>query len=486
MQGRVEGDFSSIMSGDYTPVTVPDNQGGFFSFITRNTIGDLTKVISDPAKFITGELYDRSVESGTGVGVGYLGPQWYSGTPQFVVVSSDDMVKAIVSYDSTAGKDDPRAREPFDITSAAEGVRSLINFRGAEAMQERKKFKAHLTGPVSIDETYKTVIRPYFQEFLANWNIEESYQNNITHFCTNIISRCVYGIPDVPMKYMPLLREMNHEIARFKPKSPEFKSAAKKLKLMNDELIEANFDTIMNSSKHIREQLELKGDESREEILEKLKETNDMTGITIEDNISAAVMTGIAMISQSSDIKARLREELATVDMGSLKNLFDLPYLDCVFREVLRYLTPVAIFARQTGQPFTLESKDSEGKKVSYNIPGGSFLFAPMRRIHHDSRYWKNPESFDPDRFTGLPKINTEHFFPFAYGQRMCPTVATQFTEAVLKTVFAEFFLKHDLVLDKPLEDIPVGSLHPRWETDFQAKVVDREDTVNLDNRLVQ
>lgn len=64
-----------------------------------------------------------------------------------------------------------------------------------------------------------------------------------------------------------------------------------------------------------------------------------------------------------------------------------------------------------------------------YKIPGskhvikkGTQVIIPSLSIHYDERYWKNPDVFDPDRFTSeeIAKVPNMAYLPFGEGPRNC------------------------------------------------------------------
>lgn len=64
-----------------------------------------------------------------------------------------------------------------------------------------------------------------------------------------------------------------------------------------------------------------------------------------------------------------------------------------------------------------------------YHVPGESLvieknqkIMIPMYSIHHDSKYYPNPDNFDPERFTREEKEKRPHgtFLPFGDGPRLC------------------------------------------------------------------
>lgn len=52
----------------------------------------------------------------------------------------------------------------------------------------------------------------------------------------------------------------------------------------------------------------------------------------------------------------------------------------------------------------------------------GDKLLIPAYSIHHDPKYYPNPEVFDPERFTEENKASRPHgtFLPFGDGPRIC------------------------------------------------------------------
>lgn len=55
-------------------------------------------------------------------------------------------------------------------------------------------------------------------------------------------------------------------------------------------------------------------------------------------------------------------------------------------------------------------------------IKKGESIFLPIYNIHHDKKYYENPEKFDPYRFSEENKIKIKPFtyIPFGVGPRNC------------------------------------------------------------------
>ncbi|CAN6820024.1 unnamed protein product [Brassica oleracea] len=69
--------------------------------------------------------------------------------------------------------------------------------------------------------------------------------------------------------------------------------------------------------------------------------------------------------------------------------------------------------------PFTFREAVDDVEYKGYLIPKGWKVMPLFRNIHHNPKYFSNPEVFDPSRFEVNPKPNT--FMPFGSGVHACP-----------------------------------------------------------------
>jgi cytochrome P450 family 6 len=69
-----------------------------------------------------------------------------------------------------------------------------------------------------------------------------------------------------------------------------------------------------------------------------------------------------------------------------------------------------------------IASNDYKIANSKHTIPKGSMVWIPTLGFHYDERYWKNPKTFDPDRFTQeeIAKRPANVYFPFGDGPRNC------------------------------------------------------------------
>jgi cytochrome P450 len=136
----------------------------------------------------------------------------------------------------------------------------------------------------------------------------------------------------------------------------------------------------------------------------------------------------------------------------------ELPRLDLVtrtFQEAMRLYPPIWIMERRV-----LENDTIGG----YHIPAGSALEISSYVTHRHPDFWKNPDEFDPDRFT--PQCSAKRpqyaYLPFGTGQRLCIGSHLAILEArvILSRVLQRFRL--ELVANKIAEPMPGITLRLR------------------------
>jgi len=101
----------------------------------------------------------------------------------------------------------------------------------------------------------------------------------------------------------------------------------------------------------------------------------------------------------------------------SYETLHKMKYLDMVISEALRYWPPASATTRECNRDYTLEL--SNGKSIK--LRKGDDVSIPIHAIHHDEKYFENPEKFDPERFNDERKgsIVDGSYIPFGYGPRV-------------------------------------------------------------------
>ena len=163
----------------------------------------------------------------------------------------------------------------------------------------------------------------------------------------------------------------------------------------------------------------------------------------------------------------RLHEEARQTLTGEVATAADyarLPLTWQHFAETLRLYPPVWVTARTAAEPYTFRG---------LSIPQGSLLIAPQIVIHHDQRWWPEPERYDPERFAGqapaqrgaLESTARDEsarprfaWFPFGAGTRQCIGEGFAWMEGVL----ALATILRDWRVSLPAGTSPTLELQPR------------------------
>ena len=98
-----------------------------------------------------------------------------------------------------------------------------------------------------------------------------------------------------------------------------------------------------------------------------------------------------------------------------------------------------------------------------HRIPRGSSVLIPIYAIHHDPRWWPEPERFDPERF--LPGHQERHrsaYLPFGGGRRVCIGSSFALMEATLVTAIMSQRFVYELAPGHPVEPEATLTLRPR------------------------
>ena len=163
------------------------------------------------------------------------------------------------------------------------------------------------------------------------------------------------------------------------------------------------------------------------------------------------------LLSRHPVVNAKLDEELDRVLAGhppSISDLPRLPYTEMVIREALRLYPPAPGFAREPIEDVTI---------AGYEVPKGSFITISPYVLHHDTRFFPDPERFDPERFAPgwEERIPRYAYLPFGSGPRVCigNGFAMLETRLILATVAQHFRLS--LESNETIRPVQLVTLRP-------------------------
>lgn len=163
------------------------------------------------------------------------------------------------------------------------------------------------------------------------------------------------------------------------------------------------------------------------------------------------------LLSRHPEVEARLHAELEEVLAGRSPTPEDLPrlsYTQMELKESMRVAPPAWAIGRRA-----LSDHPVNG----YVIPSGAVVVVSPYLLHHDPRWWPEPDAFRPERWEEEERSRPRQaYFPFGAGPRMCIGEPFAWMEAtlVLATLASRWRLR--LVPGQSIEPRPLITLRPK------------------------
>ena len=134
------------------------------------------------------------------------------------------------------------------------------------------------------------------------------------------------------------------------------------------------------------------------------------------ETTAATLAWAFWLLAAHPEVTARLQAQLDEVLGDRPPQAADLPRLtlcDQVFAETLRLYPSAMALPRQAVKPVTFGE---------YSFAPGTLILAAAWCAHRDPRFWDEPLSFRPERFTAEASAGRPRFayFPFGGGARVC------------------------------------------------------------------
>jgi len=135
------------------------------------------------------------------------------------------------------------------------------------------------------------------------------------------------------------------------------------------------------------------------------------------------------LLSQNPAAEEKLHHELDHTLQGRYPEVDDiprLPYTRMIFQESLRLYPPV--------HTLSWRQAVADDEVCGLRIPEGSIIWIVPWLLHRNPAVWKNPELFEPMRFSDEQSESRQHFayLPFSTGPRVCVGAAFAMNEAIL------------------------------------------------------
>jgi len=176
------------------------------------------------------------------------------------------------------------------------------------------------------------------------------------------------------------------------------------------------------------------------------------------------------LLAKHPHVERRVQEELRTVLDGRLPGEADVPRLvlvDRVIKESMRLYPPAWVTGREVTHPFEIDG---------YMVPPKTQVIMSQWLVHHDPRWYPNPEAFDPDRFEPEAVKQRPRFayFPFGGGPRICIGNHFAMMEAVLMLSIILQRFRVELLPFEQLRLSPSVTLRPKG-AGLRARVFERQ-----------
>ncbi|XP_062700047.1 cytochrome P450 4d2-like [Aedes albopictus] len=201
---------------------------------------------------------------------------------------------------------------------------------------------------------------------------------------------------------------------------------------------------------------------------EEIREEVDTFMFAGHDTTASAITFLLYVMAKYPEVQQKVYEEAVSVLGDSIETpitlsaLNDLKYLDLVVKESLRMFPPVPYISRSTIKEVELSG---------CNIPVDTNITVGIYNMHHNPKYFPEPEKFIPERFEAERGVEKQHpyaYVPFSAGSRNC--IGQKFAQYEIKSKISKVVrlcrmelirpgyeppLKAEMIL-KPQDELPL------------------------------
>jgi len=206
---------------------------------------------------------------------------------------------------------------------------------------------------------------------------------------------------------------------------------------------------------------------------------DDLLGLMIagHDTTSHTMAWAVYEVGRKKDVLAKLKEEVDAVIPGipsvdnilsidSLDQINKLTYLTAVIKETLRIWPPAGSSPLTATQDTTL---------AGHSLPKDTVVMCATYTIQRSPMHWKNPLTFNPDRFLetssnyqladavsnfGEQSVKEQVYMPFLIGRHAC--IGQHLAMLELKVMLATLFKNLDITVHNEVKPLLGITLKPK------------------------
>lgn len=222
------------------------------------------------------------------------------------------------------------------------------------------------------------------------------------------------------------------------------------------------------------------------DILLRARDEGTSPGLTerqLRDEIMTIFMAGHETTAQTlswifyelaahPEVAERVRAEADALGSAPLTHdgLEQLSYTKAVIEETLRLYPPVWVIVRRAGEADQLTEE--------FRLPAGATVLLNIYGLHHNRKFWPDPEHFDPNnimaaREAGIPDFA---YLPFGGGPRIC--IGNHFAMMVMQTVITRLTRAFTFEVPAGFQPVVKPGFTLRAKGGIRLKVSKREPTV--------
>lgn len=163
-----------------------------------------------------------------------------------------------------------------------------------------------------------------------------------------------------------------------------------------------------------------------------------------QDTVAAGISWTLYNLALYPEHQRKCQDEVDGVFGGKEElewdDLFQLKYVTLVIKESMRLYPPFPMFSRSLDKSYEIAGK---------LVPQGTWIMINAYALHHNPHVWKDPEAFDPMRFTVESKEERSPYayIPFSAGPRNC--IGMNFAMAEMKVAVAMILKRFNLSINK-------------------------------------